>query len=171
MDMNTILKAVMSSDAVDEIGKSMGLEKSVAGDVLTEVLPLLMNGAKGQSKNKDTAADFLEAIMSHGEKDSSDMAKFVKNIDLDDGAKIVKHLLGSEEAASTKKVAEKSGLDAKKIATIMAIAAPIVMNQLGKNAKKSSKKADKSDIGDIVGGLMDGVDAGDVLKVAKLFLK
>lgn len=169
MDMNTILKSVLSSDAIGQVGKLAGIDEKDAANALTEIIPFLMKGAQGQSKA--TGNGFLEALLEHGEKDSSDMAKFVKNIDVEDGAKIVKHLLGGEQTAAAKKAAEKSGIDAKTIAKIMAIAAPIIMNQLGKSAKKSSKKADKSDLGDVVTGLMDGVDAGDVLNIAKMFLK
>lgn len=171
MDMNSVLKAVMSTDALGQLSKTTGIDEKAAAAVLTEVLPLLINGAKSQSTNKDTATSFIEALATHGEKDSSDMAKFIKNVDVADGAKIVKHLLGSKEEASAKKVAEKNGIDVKKIATIMAVAAPIVMNQLGKSAKTKAKKNDSADIGSVVSGLMDGIDAGDVVNVAKLFLK
>ena len=170
MDMNSVLKAVMSSDALGQLSKATGIDEKAAASVLTDVMPLLINGAKSQSTNKDTATSFIEALASHGEKDSSDMAKFIKNVDVADGAKIVKHLLGSEKESKAQKISEKSGVDIKKVAMVMALAAPLVMNKLGKSAKKKAKENSKSDVADVVGAIVENVDVADVIKVAKLFL-
>ena len=52
---------------------------------------------------------------------------------------------------------------------IMAIAAPLLMSQMGKSAKKTAKSS-SGDMLSIVTGLMDGVDASDVINIArKLF--
>ena len=156
---DAILKLLSKSDALEQIAGAAGLSTDDASKVLSSVLPELISGAKGQASNKDTAASFLEAIMEHGEQDDSDISKLIKNVDVADGAKIVKHLLGSNNEAAAEEVTKKSGIDAKKVAKVMAIAAPIILNQMGKAAKKSdaakaaakktaAKKADKTDKAD-----------------------
>lgn len=98
------------------------------------------------------------------------MSKFIKNIDMEDGAKIVGHLLGKEDEKTAAVAAKASGIDAKKIIKLMAILAPIIMNQLGKESKKSGKKTN-DDMGDLLGSIVKNVDIGDVIKIAKVLMK
>jgi hypothetical protein len=57
----------------------------------------------------------------------------------------------------------------------MAILAPLLMSKMGSAAKASEKTTVGSigvaDVLDIVGGLSDGVDLKDVMKIAKMFAK
>lgn len=168
----SVMNAIMNEDTLKMVSQLAGVDEKEAGSIVAAVLPTLLKGAASQNKNKDTAAGFLEAVLSHGEKDSSDMTKFIKNIDTEDGAKIVKHLLGAggDEKAAEAVAAKAKGIDTKKIIKIMAILAPIIMNQLGKEAKKSGKKSN-ADMDGILGTLVENVDLGDVLKIAKILIK
>ena len=48
----------------------------------------------------------------------------------------------------------------------MAILAPLLMSKMGSQATaKKAAKSSSNDMVDIVSGLLDGVDAGDVLKI------
>jgi hypothetical protein len=125
---------------------------------------------QGQVSNKSTQEGFLKALTDHSKQDTSNVTEFVKHVDAVDGAKIVNHLLGSktEEVAARAKKKSKSGIDTKTVLKIMAILAPLLMSKMGNTANANAKKTNKSssnDMLDIVGGLLDGVDAGDVLKI------
>lgn len=170
METTAIMNAVMNEDTLKMVGKMAGIDEKEVGGVVANILPALIKGAANQNKNADTAASFLEAVMAHGEKDSSDMSKFIKNIDMEDGAKIVGHLLGKEDEKTAAVAAKASGIDAKKIIKLMAILAPIIMNQLGKESKKSGKKTN-DDMGDLLGSIVKNVDIGDVIKIAKVLMK
>ena len=171
MDMNDVMQMMLNSGNLGQMGQLLGVGEQEASSALEEVLPMLLQGMQGQAKNKDTQQGFLQALQDHGQKDTNDFSKFLKNVDTDDGAKIVKHLLGAKEEEVAARAKKKSGLDTKTILKIMAIAAPLLMSQMGKNAKSKAKTANSSDdMLSIVGGLLDGVDAGDVIKIArKLF--
>lgn len=167
------MKSFLNADTLKAISAATGVDAGDVTKVLIDAMPLLLAGAEKQSKGSDMAG-FLQALADHGDKDSSDMAKFVKNIDVEDGAKIVKHLLGAEEAKDAEKAAKATGLDKKTVMKIMAIAAPIIMNQLGKSAKKqakakkeAAKKDEGIDMGDIARAVLKNVDAKDVAKIIK----
>ena len=175
MDMNTMLNMLLSSDALGQVSKQAGVSENDAAAVLQDVLPVLLQGMQGQASNQSTQQGFLQALADHSKQDTSDVSKFIKNVDTEDGGKIVKHLLGAEEEAIAAKAKKKSGIDTKTILKIMAIVAPLLMSQMGKSAQASEKTA-KGNIGaadvlDIVGGLTDGLDMKDVLKIAKMFAK
>lgn len=168
---NVDINSFLNENTLKMVGQLAGVSEEDVTSVVASALPTLLKGAANQNKNADTAAGFLEAVLSHGEKDSSDMTKFIKNIDTEDGAKIVKHLLGANEDKTVEAVAAKAkGIDKKKVLKILAIVAPIIMNQLGKEAKKSGKKSN-SDMDGILGTLVENVDLGDVVKIAKILMK
>ncbi len=175
MDMNTMLQMLLSSDALGQVSKQAGISEKDTAAILQDVLPVLIKGMQGQVSNQSTQQGFLKALADHSKDDTSDVSKFLSKVDTEDGGKIVKHLLGQEEEAVAARAKKKSGIDAKKIIKIMAIVAPLLMSQMGKSAQASEKTA-KGNIGaadvlDIVGGLADGVDMKDVLKIAKMFAK
>ena len=171
MDMTDVLKMMINSGAAEEVSKETGISVTDAAEVMEDMLPILLNGLQGQPKNKSTQDGFLQALADHSKQDTRDMSKFIRNVDTDDGDKIVNHLLGSEKDAVAAKAKKKSGIDTKTILKIMAILAPLLMTRMGNTAEKSAKKNDTSDMLSVVGGLLDGVDAGDVLKLAGLLLK
>lgn len=175
MDMNTMLKMLLSSDALGQVSKQAGVSENDAAAVLQDVLPILIKGMQGQASNQDTQQGFLKALADHSKDDTSDVSKFLSKVDTEDGGKIVRHLLGKDEEAIAAKAKKKSGIDTKTILKIMAIVAPLLMSQMGKSAKDSEKTAKgnigASDVIDIIGGLSDGFDMKDILKIAKMFAK
>jgi hypothetical protein len=171
MDMNDVLKMMNNSGALGQVAEMLGVDEKTANSAIDTVLPMLLKGMQGQLNNKDTKDGFLKALSDHSKDDTDDLKKAVKNVDTVDGAKIVKHLLGAGQEEAAAKAKKKTGLDTKTILKIMAIMAPLLMSKMGSTAKSSAKKSGSDDMLSVVGGLLDGVDAGDVIKLASLLLK
>ena len=171
MDMNDVMKIMQSSGALGQVAEMLGVDEKAANNAIDTVVPLLLKGMQGQLKNKDTKDSFLQALNDHSKDDTDDLKKAVKNADTVDGAKIVKHLLGAGQEEAAAKAKKKSGLDTKTILKIMAILAPILMSKMGKTAKTETAKSGSDDMVSIVGGLLDGVDAGDVIKIVSKLIK
>ena len=171
MDMNKVIEAAIKAGALEQVSKMIDVPEEDAGKALNVVLPLLLKGMQSQAKSNDTKEGFFKALDDHGKNDPKDVKKFLKNVDTDDGAKIVNHLLGQKQEEVAAKATKRSGLDKKTILKIMAIAAPFLMSQMGKNAKSKAKAVQSDDMLSIVGGLLDGVDASDVIKIVGKFLK
>ena len=171
MDMNDVMKMMLNSGNIGQMGQLLGVNEQEAASAIEEVLPMLIKGMQGQATNKETQQGFLKALQDHSQDDTSDFTKFLKNVDTDDGAKIVNHLLGQRQEEVAAKATKRSGLDKKTILKIMAIAAPFLMSQMGKNAKSKAKAVQSDDMLSIVGGLLDGVDASDVIKIVGKLIK
>ena len=101
MDMNDVLRMMLSNGAAEEVSNQTGLSVNDAVAVMEDVLPMLLKGMQGQATNKSTQQGFLQALSDHGKQDTSDVTKFLKTVDTDDGAKIVKHLLGAQQDEGT----------------------------------------------------------------------
>ena len=171
MDMNDMIKMVLTSGVAEQVSQQTGISASDAASVMQDVLPVLLKGMQGQATNKSTQQGFLQALADHSKQDTEDVTGFIKNVDTEDGDKIVNHLLGEEKEAVAAKAKKKSGIDTKTIIKIMAILAPLLMSKMGSTADSAAKKTSSSDMLSVVGGLLDGVDASDVIKLAGLFLK
>ena len=160
MDMSSLLGVLLSSDSVSGVSKATKADNNEVASVLNAALPMLLKGAKKQSEDKDTAESFATALLSHGKKDTSNLSSFLKNVDLDDGSKIIGHLLGKDDD-SVKKIAKSSGVSAKKTGDILSAAAPLLMSLLGQES--ASKKSDNNVALELAGALLKNVDVGDLI--------
>ena len=160
MDINSLLGTLLSSDSVSGVSKATKADNNEVASVLNAALPMLLKGAKKQSEDKDTAESFAAALLSHGKKDTSNLSSFLKNVDLDDGSKIIGHLLGKDDD-SVKKIAKSSGVSAKKTGDILSAAAPLLMSLLGQES--ASKKSDNNVALELAGALLKNVDVGDLI--------
>ena len=160
MDINSLLGTLLSSDSVSGVSKATKADNNEVASVLNAALPMLLKGAKKQSEDKDTAESFATALLSHGKKDTSNLSSFLKNVDLDDGSKIIGHLLGKDDD-SVKKIAKTPGVSAKKTGDILSAAAPLLMSLLGQES--ASKKSDNNVALEIAGALLKNVDVGDLI--------
>lgn len=160
MDMSSLLGVLLSSDSVSGVSKATKADNNEVASVLNAALPLLLKGAKKQSEDKDTAESFATALLSHGKKDTSNLSSFLKNVDLDDGSKIIGHLLGKDDD-SVKKIAKSSGVSAKKTGDILSAAAPLLMSLLGQES--AAKKSDSNVALELAGALLKNVDVGDLI--------
>ncbi len=160
MDINSLLGTLLSSDSVSGVSKATKADNNEVASVLNAALPMLLKGAKKQSEDKDTAESFATALLSHGKKDTSNLSSFLKNVDLDDGSKIIGHLLGKDDD-SVKKIAKSSGVSTKKTGDILSAAAPLLMSLLGQES--ASKKSDNNVALELAGTLLKNVDVGDLI--------
>ena len=174
MESNEFLSTLLGDDSVKSISKATGSNQQDVEKVLVAALPSLLGGALGQAQDEQTAGGFAGALADHAKVDTRDLGSFMSNVDMEDGGKIIKHLLGAQEEELAAKAKKKSGIDTKKIIKIMAIVAPLLMAQMGKQAKAKSGSASQgsaSDVIGIIGGLMDGIDASDVFKIVGALMK
>ncbi|MBR5931120.1 MAG: DUF937 domain-containing protein [Lachnospiraceae bacterium] len=165
MDFNSIFSAITGSDSVSQLSSLTGTsEKDVSG-ILSQVLPQLLNGAQGQATNQETAASFANALTSHGQADFSDLSSFFGGVDLEDGGKIVEHLLGKENAVATAEtLSQESGVASSNISSILSATAPLLMSMMGQQASNDAKDSDAdldftSLVGSLFGGGSNGKDA------------
>lgn len=193
-NLSSLAKTLLSSDALKGISKQTDISAEDVSSILTTALPALLNGANKQATQKSTAEGFLEALKSHGANDTSNITSFLKNVDVEDGAKIIKHLLGSNTSAVTKEVAKssKTGIKSADVAKVLAVAAPLIMSLIGKQTGKKKESDTSTALASItallgnkevqtlatslLGGKKtskkdDGIDLGDVINIASKFLK
>jgi len=161
MDINKLAGALLGADSIKGLSTLTEVADKDVNSVLSEALPALLLGANNQAKGKDTTESFAEALSEHAKSDTKDMAGFFGNIDLEDGAKIIGHLLGAEKSDVTKKVAKKTGVSDDKTAMILAAAGPLLMSLLGQQADEDDNKNAGVEV--LIGALLENVDLVELL--------
>lgn len=161
MDIQKLASTLLSDHALSGLSERSGASKSEVKSVLTQVLPSLLGGADSQAKSADTSEGFAAALASHAKNSTSDLSGFLNGIDLEDGAKIIGHLLGGDTDSTTKSVSEKTGVSSDTTAAIMSAAAPLLMSLLGQQADEDDDK--DSGIAGLMGSLLSNVDLGELL--------
>lgn len=152
-----ILKSLINNDSLKEISKLTGVDAGDVSNVLVNALPDMLKGATKQTTSKSSSS-FVTALAQHALSNTDNLGSFFKKVDLDDGAKIVGHLIGSSDTL-TSKVSKKTGVDTKTVMNILAAAAPLFMSLLGKQTKADAKNADEGKTLDLANQLLGNIDA------------
>lgn len=133
-------------------------------DVLTMALPVLMAAMKRNASTPQGAEGLLGALNS-GKHDGGILDNlgglFSGGVDsnvLNDGDKILRHVLGGKQQNVQNAISQKSGIDANTVAQILKVAAPILMGVLGNQAKQQNVNS-PSGIEGLLGGLLGGNSA------------
>lgn len=161
MDINKLAGVLLGSDSISGLSTLTDVADKDVNSVLAEALPALLRGANNQAKGKDTTESFAEALADHAKADTKDVEGFFGNIDLEDGAKIIGHLLGAEKSDVTQKVAKKTGVSDDKTAMILSAVAPLLMSLLGQQAGEDDNKNEGVEV--LIGALLENVDLVELL--------
>jgi hypothetical protein len=171
-DLNALLDQIPVGDIADQLG----IDEDVAKAAVKQVLPGLVGGLAANA-NDEKGQTTLKNVLKHHNKG---IAKSVKEVDTEDGRKIVRNVFGANEDAVVSKLAgasTKSDVTGDIIKQVLPIVAPIVLSWLasqflgGKDADKpaAAPKEEESSggIGDLLGDLLSSPQgkeiAGDLL--------
>ncbi len=160
-DMTALLAQLLSSDAINGISKASNTSKTDVSNILAQALPTLLTGATSQANNAQTTSGFGKALVDHSKDDVSDLSAFFKNVDLNDGSKIVSHLLGGDTQKTTNALAKSTKTSSASTLAVLSAVAPLLMTLLGKQT--TNKKNNSNDlVSALAGQLLGSVDMGSL---------
>lgn len=159
MEASSILQTMLSASSIKGMSKTTGASQEQVAAILSQAMPVLLNGATKQTKGA-AAKGFSQALADHAQNSTSNIGSFLKNVDLDDGAKIISHLLGSSTDSKTKSIAKAAGVDVGTTSSVLSAIGPLLMSLLGQSAGGNTSG---SALGSIIGGLAQNVNVGDLL--------
>ncbi len=162
MDLNALMGTLLSGDTIANMSQKTGASSQEVQNVLASALPALLNGAQAQANSADTAESFVNALAQHAQTDTTDLTSFVQNIDMDDGAKIVGHLLGNQQTEITQTASQRAGLSSGSTGLILAAAAPLLMSLLGKQTS-GNQNNNAMGIGSLLGSMLGGADTTSLI--------
>ncbi len=160
-----LLSSPMGKQLISGVAGQTGQSTDQTGSVLSMALPVLMGAMKKNASTPEGAQGLMNALS--GKHDGGILDNlgglFGGGVDqsvMDDGAGILKHVLGGKQPQVENALSSKSGMDAGTIGTILKVAAPLLMGYLGKQTRQNNV-SDSNGIGDLLGGLMGGGQAAN----------
>ncbi|CAM1358353.1 conserved hypothetical protein [Tenacibaculum sediminilitoris] len=147
-------KAIISG-----VAGSTGQDTSKTSSVLTMALPVLMKAMQRNASTEQGAEGLMGALNKHdgGILDNlGDLFNGGVNTDVvQDGSKILNHVLGNKQQGVEKVIGQKAGMDSGAVADILKTAAPILMGVLGQQ-KRQSNVSSAGDLSGLLSGLLGG---------------
>ncbi len=155
-----LLNSDLGKTIVSGVAGQTNQPQNKTQDVLTMALPVLMQAMKRNTASPQGAEGLLGAISSKHDGSILDNlgGLFSGGVDsnvINDGSKILGHVLGGKQQHVQNAIGAKAGMDANSVAQILKIAAPLIMGYLGKQAKQQNVSSSNG-IEELLGGLLGG---------------
>lgn len=151
-DLNSI-GALISGDGLDALCQRLNVNKEDAAKVLSTGIPALLGGMRRNAGDEAGAASLSRAVTDHSGVDLSNLGAFLKNVDLEDGQKILAHVLGKDESAVVDEISGASGVTRDNTKSILSMASPLLLSVLG------SQSGSSGGVLGMLGGLLGGGDS------------
>lgn len=150
----------MGQQMIQGVSRETGQPEDKTADVLSMALPVLMGAMKKNASTPQGAQGLMSALSSkHSGGILDDLGGlFGGGVDsnvLNDGAGILGHVLGNRQPAVENALSQKSGMDPSAIASILKIAAPILMGYLGRQTSQSNV-SDSNGLTSLLGSMLGG---------------
>lgn len=156
MDILGMLNQQLSDPkALEELGKKAGARPDQAQNVAQNALPAILGALKQNAASPDGAKSLNKALEDHKNDNVGDTANFLKNVDTNDGAKMLQHIFGNKNENVQKDLAQKSGVDTSQVFTLLAQLAPLVLGVLGNKKKEQGGSDVMGLIGNVLGGFFN----------------
>ncbi|MCH2033566.1 MAG: DUF937 domain-containing protein [Tenacibaculum sp.] len=154
-----LLNSPMGKTIISGVAGSTGQDSNKTGSVLTMALPVLMKAMERNAATPQGAEGLMGALNKHdgGILDNlGDLFNGGVNKDVvDDGGKILGHILGSKQQGVQQVIGQKAGMDVGAVGNILQTAAPILMGLLGKQSRQTGV-SNSGGLGDLLGGMLGG---------------
>lgn len=172
--LETILKSGLDDNILGAISAKTGIDSSSIQDIVSQVAPQLVDGAKQNFASENDSSNLIDMIS------NSDLDALKNNpdtIDSSDNSNMLGELFSSldtNESDVADALSAKSGIDASSIASLLPMLAPLVMGALNKTTNLSG--TDTSNTNDITSMLTNFIDqdndgsvVDDLMGMAKKF--
>lgn len=154
-----LLNGPMGKTIISGIAGATGQDSSKTGSVLTMAMPVLMKAMERNAATPEGAEGLMGALNKHdggildnlGDLFNGGVNKEV----VDDGSKILGHVLGAKQQGVEKVIGQKAGIDAGDVGSILKTAAPILMGILGKQSREKGVN-NAGNITSLIGGMLGG---------------
>ena len=154
-----LLNGELGKTIVSGIAGQTGQDTNKTSSVLKMALPVLMQAMSRNASTSQGAEGLMGALNNKHDGSILDNLEglFGGGVDsnvLDDGDKILNHVLGNKQSNVENVIGQQSGLDANSVAQILKVAAPILMGNLGKQSRQKNV-SNSSGLGGLLGGILN----------------
>lgn len=165
MDILELLSGQLDSEKVlQQLSKTSGADSGQVQKIVQMGLPALLESLGRNSKTEQGASSLAKALDSHKDDNVDNIEDFLKNVNMEDGSKIISHVLGGNKQKVQRNLAKQTGLEDNQVSNIMNQLAPLLIGTLGK--QKASNNVGSAGIESMISGLINsqGSKNNDMMK-------
>ena len=155
-----LLNSDLGKTIISGVSSQSGQTQEKTSNLLTMAMPVLMQAMKRNAATPEGAQGLMSALSNKHDGSILDnlgdlFGGGVNQNVKDDGGKILGHVLGGNQRNVEQALSSKSGIDARSVAEILKVAAPILMGILGKQ-QRQQKVSDQGGLESLLGGMLQG---------------
>ena len=149
---------LLGKKSVGELKKGTDASDEQVKQLVTQALPLLLSGMYQNSSTDEGAKSLEEALDKHAPDAEKSTSSMLSKVDVKDGKKVVKHVLGDNEKEVKAGLAQSTGLSKTQVSTMLGQLAPVVLSLVGnyKKEETSKEKADSPNLLSVLGSALLG---------------
>jgi hypothetical protein len=137
--LTQIIMQQLTGSALSGVSKKIGVDQNTLQTAMAVGIPLLVTAlAKNASKPAGAEALHKALVKDHDGSVLNNVPSYLKKPAMDEGAAILGHVLGGQQGAVTRGLAEKTGMNGDQIAQVLQLAAPLIMGALGSQTQQNS---------------------------------
>ena len=157
--LETLLRSMTSSSSLDTMSRRTGGSNDQMAALITAALPILLRALTENASTKSGAESLQQALTQHTETGS--VAEQFEAADIDDGAKILQHILGGNSSSVMNGLSRQSGLSNAQVGSALGALAPVLLSSLSATSNQAPQAHVQQRRPAI--DLSDGIDASDIL--------
>lgn len=133
MSLLEMLQQRLGGDVVNRISSRIGADPGTTGNAIDAALPLLISALAHNAQDPAQARALDTAVaQDHSGAILENVPAHVSAPDQQDGAAILRHVLGDKQQTVQSGLSQATGLDANKVGSLLTTLAPLVMGALGR---------------------------------------
>ncbi len=154
--LSLLLKSLVSDSSIAALAKKTGLGSAALKKLIPLAIPLLLKFLTNNASSQSGALSLLGALGQHTDKRT--MPEQIDEADLEDGDKIIHHILGDQSDEAVRSLAAQSGMNTRDVSSALAGLAPALLSGLSAANTSISSHTGKID-------LSDGLDLSELLSL------
>lgn len=153
MDVLDLLSGQLDSEKVlKQISTSTGANSDQVQKAIQLGLPALLQSLGRSAATEQGASALSKALDNHKDDKIDDIEDFLKNVNTEEGSKILSHVLGGNKQKVQRNLAKQTGLKDNQVSDIMNQIAPLLLGTLGK--QKASNNVNSSGLANMLTGVL-----------------
>ncbi len=140
MDLSSLLTTLQGGSTVSQISNAISgsTNTNQVQQLISMGIPTLMQAMSSNAQTPEGASALSSALTQHAGSNVEGMLQNIQGVNINDGQKILGHLLGNKQDMVTSTLSEKTGLNVTQVLQGLSVLAPIVMGFIGKQKMGAS---------------------------------
>jgi hypothetical protein len=152
--MNIIAKQLSDPRVYQQLSNNAGTKPQQAQQVTQNALPMLLKALQQNASTPEGAQSLQNALQQHQNDPVNDLLGFFKNVDTEDGSKILQHIFADRKDNVQADLANKVGLQSNQVSNLLVQLAPLVIGMLGNQQQAQGNQGNVNDLLSQVMGVM-----------------